>query len=117
MITLRQIAQAIRQNGIKQARNGAYINLESQNGSFTDHMGSLFFSREENEIASACAMGQAGINLQINPEKIHFALDERFDYLGQNIMTMNDEEEMSFEEIATYIETEYADRLNEAVIY
>ena len=115
MITLRQIARAIRQNGIKQARNGAYINLESTNGSLLRDAGARLFDRGD-QITSACAMGQAGINLETNPENIHLALDDRFDFLGQAIMGMNDEEGMSFEDIANYIETAYADRLNEAVI-
>ena len=54
------------------------------------------------KIIKACAIGQASINLDINPFALIGGLNDAVPNLGKRIVMMNDNRKKSFKEIATY---------------
>jgi len=92
-ITVREFIEAMRKNGYTQARNGEYINYE--------YVGDL------KVISSACAYGQAALNLGVDPAQLHVTHFQGF----PNIVALNDREGLSIEEIADRI-AEWATEYN-----
>lgn len=129
-LILGQITDAIRKNGLPKATNGAYIvpALDSRAyGGDTGSTGSTLWRRNKNELKSACALGQAGINLSVSPVTIHsrlgrisvplsvrkdaeiklgFHISPASD-LGYLITQLNDHTEMTLSEIADWVDANF----------
>lgn len=99
--TVSVVANAIRKNGYKQAF-GVYVERDSYN-----------------KVKSACALGQAGLNLGIEGERLYRALQSikspTGNQLGTWITLLNDDDRLTLDQIADAIERDWADRLSETV--
>lgn len=86
-VTVREFIEAMRKNGYEQARNGEYINYDYVGGKAV-------------RVSSACAYGQAALNLGCTPDDLHVSHINGF----PNIVALNDRDGYSIQEIADEVE-------------
>lgn len=96
------VANAIRQNGYEQAF-GSFKNVDPKTGKI-----------------SACALGQAGLNLKVEGGNLCHALNRFVDGdgtgLGDTIVEWNDENHWTLDQIAERIERDWTHVLYETVV-
>lgn len=92
-VTVQDVVNAIRANGVRQARN-EYVRYD-----------------KSGNVVSACAIGQAAINLGVDYASLYRALNHDDDGkpmgLGSKIISLNDTRRKSLQEIADTIEALY----------
>lgn len=104
-VTGREFVDAIEKNGLSQTY-GWYF--EGSTG--TDYIQNTDSPLNiKGKITSACAVGQAAINLSIVPYTAGAILPERFNSLITRVIQLNDESHLSFEQIAQALREEYFD--------
>lgn len=95
------VIKAIRKNGLPKSK-GSYYGRDSQN-----------------KIISACAIGQAAINLRLSAPGLDGALSIVFTptYLSlrSRIVKLNDDSNRSFKEMADILEEEFSTELNKVI--
>ena len=128
-LSIGQITDAIRKNGLPKETNGAYIVpvKDSHRYGGDQLSGSNWWSLDKNKLKSACALGQAGINLQMSPSIIHAMLgyvavpekvredaSRKLNYdllgstdLGHLITRLNDRTDMTLSEIADWVDANF----------
>lgn len=99
------IIKAIRKNGLPKSR-GSYYRRDPENG---------------NKIISACAIGQAAINLRVSAPDLDGGLCSVFNptnflSLRSRIVKLNDNSNYSFQEMADILEEEFSTQLNNLII-
>lgn len=116
--TVRQVLQAVRKNGYKQAFG--YL-VRGHKGRF------LRENATAEEVGAACAIGQAALNLGVKPSNLQNALtsvvyranvDDIFSTsLGRLIISMNDGQKIAVPEIGnTLLESIPEDILNSTIV-
>lgn len=106
VFTIRELVDSIRKNGLEQIR-GHYFGMPEHQTSTNDVVG---FWR--NSIGQACALGQASINLGVKPANTWWDEDGNKSEIVADIMTMNDDENLTFEQIATAAEVQWKDYMD-----
>jgi hypothetical protein len=95
--TIRELADAIEKNGLPHA-HGAFFKDEDNEDISIEYMA---------KITSACALGQAAINLGVKPLLWRDASDYTQVFSFHDVVELNEEAKDSLAEIANYIRTEY----------
>lgn len=99
-VTFKEIIDALERNGYTQAFEN-FFKWETP-----DEVKNI----RPPKIKSACAVGQAAINLDLNATSLYHALNDQWDdilgpkiFWGDRITTLNDEQRLSIKEIAVQI--------------
>lgn len=104
-ITARDVIAAIRQNGLRQIRNGSYYE----------------YDEDDRHIIGGCAFGQAALNLGVDVGDLHtgctdFNPDRREEFGGFSlVIQMNDNEGKNLDEIADYLQEYYKNNLDSVI--
>jgi hypothetical protein len=118
MITLRDVAEAIRKNGLPKTTDNFY---EYESGGVRYKRTKLLVGEKP---VAACALGQAGLNLDVDAEKLYGKLNllrsddpstKSYLFLGDEIAKANDAGD-SLEEIADAIINQYPNLLDTEVM-
>lgn len=114
--TVSQLTESIRKNGIPQTKMSWW---KGHNGVSVSSSGKFDGLGQETEaiytVGSACAMGQAAVNLGVDYGSLDYQLGRlRLGdglSLGGIITRLNDVDSYTYQQIADYIEKNYADGL------
>lgn len=111
IITYRQFVAAMRKSGYPKAQRD-FIIYEIRGEESNSFGSSLFFSEHINEVGSACAIGQAALNLRVHPKDIsaHLDLDMKI-----RIYHLNDNEDWDISTIADKIESEFSSLMDKKI--
>lgn len=113
--TLGDVLDAIEKNGLPQSRGYFFRESVDEDLGFGIEEKGIdspsFLSHYRGKIKSACAIGQAAVNLGIYP-KINTNDDTQLYEILSSIMIMNDTDNYTFKEIADNLRTRYPDLLN-----
>jgi hypothetical protein len=99
MITVADVFDAIEKNGLPKTKE-VYYDFSYPN-------------KGKDSIKSACALGQAGYNLDISPHTLYYRLNDIVPGLGARITYLNDNTRYGFKRIANILREEYADYLTQ----
>jgi hypothetical protein len=97
-MNLAEIANAIEKNGLEQIK------------------GSYFETNDKGSYIGACAQGMACLNLQITVGQLEEYLYQIDDSLSGDIIALNDDNRLSFQEIANWIRSKYYHKLYSPLI-
>jgi hypothetical protein len=118
VITVRDVAEAIRKNGLPKTTNNFY---EYESGGVRYKRTKLLVGEKP---VAACALGQAGLNLDVDAEELYDKLNllrsddtttRSYLFLGDEIAKANDDGD-SLDEIADAIINQYPDLLDTKVM-
>lgn len=103
-MTYRQLVAAMRKNGYTKGKNN-FILYAMPDGAWQ----ASFILHKDVEIIAACAIGQAAINLEIDPSE----LIRRMNWdIKMRIYELNDSTDLTVPQIADKIEKEFSGMMN-----
>lgn len=121
-ITFSQLLDAIEKNGLPVYRGGTFFNGTPKPHSNSYEISSRNVPNGLETIESACALGQAGINLGATP---YFNWKNEGEYVDDvavtsgkifdEIISLNDSTEMTLSEIAAHMRNEYSLLLDQLI--
>jgi hypothetical protein len=124
-ITVQELADAIRKNGFEQTFSGSWIVPKDGEKHHPVEFGANLFDIPPEDVDSACAIGQAALNLKVRPNAIASAIDNAggsreedwyrdyvekhgsLEFRSTTIIQMNDDQHKSCAEIADHIEANW----------
>ena len=121
--TLRQVVDAIRQNGLPQAYGTFFADRQEYNPAIDYRLRDL-----KPDTIHACALGQAAFNLDVDPTDLINEIEELEDIEGEDgsivyvsgfandVINMNDTQHKGLNQIAKYLEEEYGEVLDSTTI-
>jgi hypothetical protein len=123
IFTLRQVVDAIRQNGLPQAYGTFFADRREWNPDIDYKLKDL-----KPDTIHACALGQAAFNLDVDPTDLINSIEELDDIIGEDgdivfvsgiandVINMNDTQQRTLSSIATFLENEYGALLDSTTI-
>ena len=121
--TLRQVVDAIRQNGLPQAYGTFFADRQEWNPAIDYRFKDL-----KPDTIHACALGQAAFNLDVDPTDLINEIEELEDIEGEDgsivyvsgfandVINMNDTQHKGLNQIAKYLEEEYGEVLDSTTL-
>lgn len=108
-LTYRKLVEAMRKNGYRKVR-GSYFKYKNTDG----RRGTWDSSRiyKDTALFGACAMGQAALNLDVDPNELIQGIDYK---IRERIFSLNDRTGKTVPQIANIIEEEFASIMDKEI--